>query len=41
MSKETQPQLGGMFVQKHFGNLAHIEDPMEENIDVTEEIQAL
>ena len=40
MSKEPQPPLGGMFGKEHFGHLANIEDPMEEDIDVPEEIQA-
>ena len=40
MSKEPQPPLGGMFGNEHFGHLANIEDPMEEEIDVPEEIQA-
>ena len=39
MSKEPQPLLGGMF-GKHFGHLADIEDPMEEDIDISEEIKA-
>ena len=30
-----------MFGNEHFGNLADIEDPMEEDIDVPEERQAL
>ena len=41
MSKEPQPPLGGMFRNEHFGHLADIEDPMEEDIDVPEESQAL
>ena len=40
MSKEPQPPLGGMFGNEQFGHLAHIEDPMEEDIDVPEESQA-
>jgi len=40
MSKEPQPPLGGMFGKEHFGHLADIEDPMEEDIDVPEESQA-
>ena len=40
MSKEPQPPLGGMFVKDHFGHLADIEDPMEEDIVVLEESQA-
>ena len=40
MSKEPQPPLGGIFGKEHFGHLANIEDPMEEDIDVPEEIQA-
>ena len=40
MSKEPQPPLGGMFQKEHFGHLADIEDPMEEDIDVPEESQA-
>ena len=40
MSKEPQPHLGGMFGNEHFGHLANIEDPMKEDIDVPEEIQA-
>ena len=34
MSKDPQPPLGGMFGKEHFGNLAYIEIPMEEDIDV-------
>ena len=30
-----------MFGNEHFGHLADIEDPMEEDIDVPEESQAL
>ena len=30
-----------MFVKGHFGHLEDIEDPMEEYIDVHEEIQAM
>ena len=41
MSKETQPPLGWIFGNEHFGNLADIEDLMEEDIDVPEESQAL
>ena len=41
MSKDPQPPLGGMFGNEHFGHLADIEDPMEEDIDVPEESQAL
>ena len=40
MSKEPQPPLGGMFGKEHFGRLPNIEDPMEEDIDVPEEIEA-
>ena len=40
MSKEPQPPVGGMFVNENFGHLVHIEDPMEEDIDVLEEIEA-
>ena len=40
MSKEPQPPLGGVFGNEHFGDLADIEDPMEEDIDVPKEIQA-
>ena len=40
MSKEPQPPLGGMFRKEHFGHLADIEYPMEEDIDVPEESQA-
>ena len=40
MSKEPQPPLGGMLENQHIGYLAHIEDPMEEDIDVSEESQA-
>ena len=40
MSKESQPPLGGMFWKEHFGHLANIEDPMEEDIDVHEGSQA-
>jgi len=29
-----------VFGKEHFGDLADIEDPMEEDIDVPEEIQA-
>ena len=39
VSKEPQPPLGGMFGKDHFGHLADIEDPMEEDIDISEEIQ--
>ena len=34
MWKEPEPPLGGMFGKEHFGNLAYIESPMEEDIDV-------
>ena len=40
MSKEPQPPLRGVFGKEHFGDPADIEDPMEEDIDVREEIQA-
>ena len=40
MSKEPQPLLGGVFGKEHFGDLADIEDPIDEDIDVPEEIQA-
>ena len=40
MSKKPQPPLGGMFGNEHFGYLADIQDPMEEDIDVPEQIQA-
>ena len=40
MLKELQPLLGGMFVEEHFGHLEDIEDLIEEEIDVSEEIQA-
>jgi len=40
MSKEPQPPLGGVFGKDHFGHLADIEDPMEEEIVVPEESQA-
>ena len=40
MSKKPQIPLGGMFGKEHFGHLAYIEDPTEEDIDVLEEIQA-
>ena len=40
MSKEPQPRLGGMSGNEHFGHITDIEDPMEEGIDVPEEIQA-
>ena len=40
MSKNPQAPLGGMFGKEHFGHLGDIEDPMEEDIDVPEEIQA-
>ena len=40
MSKEPQPLLGGMFANEKFGHLTDIEYPMEEDIDVHEEIQA-
>ena len=40
MSIERQTPSGGMFGKEHFGHLADIEDPMEEDIDVFEEIQA-
>jgi len=39
MSKDPQPPLGGVFGKEHFGDLADIEDPMEEDIDVPEQIQ--
>ena len=39
MSKGPQTPLGGMFVNEHFGHLADIEHPMEEEIDILEEIQ--
>ena len=39
MSKEPQPPLARMFGKKKFRYLANIEDPMEEEIDVPEEIQ--
>ena len=34
MMKQPQPPLGGMFGKEHFGNLAYIESPMKEDIDV-------
>ena len=40
ISKEPQSPLGGVFGKEHFGYLADIEDPMEEDIDVPEESQA-
>ena len=40
MSKEPQPPLGGVLGKDHFGHLADIEDPMEEEIVVPEESQA-
>ena len=40
MSQELQPHLEGMFGKEVFGHLTHIEDPMEEDIDVPEERQA-
>ena len=40
MSKQTQQQLGGMFGKEHFGNIADIEHPMEEDIDVPHKSQA-
>ena len=40
MSKEPQSPLGGMFGKGYFGNLADIEDPMEDDMDVPKEIQA-
>ena len=39
MSKESEPPLGEMSRKDHLGNLADIEDLMEEDIDVHEEIQ--
>ena len=41
MSKEPQPPLEGMFGNEQFGHLAHTEVPMEEDIDVPKERQAL
>ena len=40
MSTKSQSPLGGMFGKEHFGHLAEIKDPMEDDIDVSEEIQA-
>ena len=40
MSQEPQPHLGGVFGKEDFGHLTHIEDPMEEDIDVPQERQA-
>ena len=40
ISKEPQPALGDMFRNEHFGHLVDIEYPMEEDIDVSEEIWA-
>ena len=40
MFKETQPPLGCIFGKEHFGHLEYIKNPMEEGIDVPEEIQA-
>ena len=37
MSKESQPPVGGMFGNEHFGRLVNIEDPMEEDIDIPHE----
>ena len=34
MPKEPQPPLGGMIGNEHFGHLADIEDPMEEEISL-------
>ena len=36
MSKNPQAPLGGMFGKENFEHLANIEDPMEEDIDVSE-----
>ena len=41
MSKEPQPPLKGMFGNDHFGNFIEVEEPMEENNEVQEEIQAV
>ena len=40
MSKEPQPPLARMFGKKQFGNLADIEEPMEEDINVPQGSQA-
>ena len=32
MSKESQPPLGGMLGNEHFGHLADIEDPMKRTL---------
>ena len=40
VSKEPQPRLGRVSGKDHFGHLADIEDPMEEEIVVPEESQA-
>ena len=40
MSQEPQPHLGGMFGKEDFGHLTHIEDPMEEDINVPQERKA-
>jgi len=37
MSKEPQPPLGGVCGKDHFGHLADIEDPTEEEIVVPQE----
>ena len=38
MSKEPQLPLGGMFGKENFWHFADIEGPMEEDIDVLEEM---
>ena len=38
--QRCQPPLRGVFGKEHFGDLTDIEDPMEEDIDVSDEIQA-
>ena len=40
MSKEPQPPLVRMFGKKQFGNLADIEEPMDEDINVPQGSQA-
>ena len=38
--RKCAANLRSVFGNEHFGDLANIEDPMEEDIDVPEEIQA-
>ena len=41
MSKHPQPPLKGMFGNDHFGHFVEVEEPMEENNEAREEIQAV